>query len=122
MIVYIVGAVLLAQIIHTLPNVISQLTAADSVAILIAIVATFIGLVSFITNIIDVTKFVETKSEILSRYNCEKLKDKVELIDFPELKALIILRSKQPNFKLSELFSPVEKTLTKEKMVQILYT
>lgn len=121
MIVYIIGAILLSQIIYLMPLVINQLTTGDSVAILLAIVATFIALISFIANISNVTKFTETKSEILGRYNYEILCKKVTPKDFPLLKALIILRSKQPEFRLSQSFDPIAKSLNKGKLREILY-
>ncbi len=114
---FVIIAVLLASVVKQLPNISDQ-PPNIQIAIEISITATFIALVSFGINL---QKGIEpiNVSDILLEYNSEKLKDSTS-DKYPALfKALVKLKSKNPDLNLKDV---LELPIAKEKVFQILYT
>jgi hypothetical protein len=119
-IIYFIAAYLLYLVNEALSSIVSKLTASEALTVYLSMVAAFIALASFSVSIIDFNK-PESEYKVLVHYNYEVLKQNVPNEKLPLLKALVILKSKHPEFSLKEFLHPLDKSMTNEKLFEILY-
>jgi hypothetical protein len=118
--VYFLVAFILSKIIQAVPFTLSSSTPSQTLTLFLSITTAFVALVSFSFGTMFNLK-TENISEIQQNYNYNVLKKKVKPEECPTLKALIILKSRQPDFLLSKFYSN-DKQLNNEEILKILYT
>ncbi len=121
---FLIVGYLLLEINSVLPSGLSKATPSEALTVLLAMVAALISLLSLSVVMIDFAKS-EKESDIpllLLTYNYIVLKKTVPSKKLPLLKALVMLKSKQPEISLKKfLHSPLDKSLTEKKLFEILY-
>lgn len=117
--VYLIAAFLLSNVIQALPFTFSSSTPSQTLSLILSITTAFVALMSF-SYVTMFNSKAENLCEIQLNYNYNVLKKKVSSQDFPVLKALITLKSRQPDFLLSKLYSK-DASLNNEEVLRILY-
>jgi len=95
----------------------------DAVTIMISITALTIALVSFIVRVgSDLqTLFAEPPERERIDWHFKKLKDKVSANERLLVRALIIMKCRQPDVKLFDLYNADESMLTERQLLERLY-
>lgn len=95
----------------------------DVVVIMLSITALTITLISFITKLTSELGllFRELSKEEVTKWNFKRLKQRVEKEDIPLLKALIIMKCKQPDIDLAGLHKAHDSMFTEKRLLERLY-
>ena len=95
----------------------------DVVVIMISIVALTIALISFITKLPSEfhSLFREFSKEEVANWNFKRLKERVEKEDVQLLKALIMMKCKQPDIDLKDIYKANDSMFTEKRLLEILY-
>jgi len=118
--IFLFAVYVLSAVTKALPFTISQTSPTDTLILFLSIVSVFIAIGSFFFSSLEVLK-PEKNSEIFENYNYCVLKKKVAAEEYPLLKALVILKSKHPQFPLKEFFPSKSNPLKKKDLFKILY-
>jgi len=110
----------LIRILNSLQAILETATSDQTIMVLLAIIAIFANLVIFPFVTVGTIKS-SSKFDVLVYHNYNALKKKVKTKELhPKLMALIILRSKHPDFLLKKFYAK-DETLTDSEVLKILY-
>jgi hypothetical protein len=95
----------------------------DVVVLFVSTIALTITLVSFIIKLgSDLgSVFAELNDKKIAEWNFKKMKDAVEIQDMPLLRALVRMKSMQPNIDLKDIYSVNEPLFTEKALLARLY-
>ena len=117
---FIIITTLLISILDILPSMLKTTTPEQTINIFLAIIALVTSIVIFPFSTLGAIKSVSL-FDVLVHCNYNTLKKKVKSEDlYPKLMALVILKSKHPNFSL-KMFYAEDKFLTAQEVLKILY-
>jgi len=116
LILFMFAAYMLALVAGALPALSDQ-APSTQIIITVSIIAAFIALASFSTNIHNVAK-PKNLDEILFEYNYRVLKDDTAVKNPALFKGLVMLKSKHPDLSLKDI---IDLPITKDKLLEILY-